>query len=179
MVSQDVERRTKSRLQWRSQLKILRGAKYTDFKRTTVYGLRHGLSKHKTTRCARNLGQIAASTPGYAYARLPPLSRLADPLLSQWRAAPCCKANRTACPIAHSFPKIPGSYFTLSSKVCSLNMCPALLRPYVAYDRRQPDWGFRRQTVGGRSFEINHRETRSSQTGDATLGLITPQRLSW
>jgi len=38
--------------QWRSQRKILGGANYSAFKR---FGFAHCLSKHKTTRYARNL----------------------------------------------------------------------------------------------------------------------------
>jgi len=42
--------------QYRTQAKILGGAKYFDFKRATAFGLGDGLSKHKTTRDARKLG---------------------------------------------------------------------------------------------------------------------------
>ena len=42
--------------QWCSQSKILGGAKYFDFKRATVFVLRHRLSKHKKTKYAVNLG---------------------------------------------------------------------------------------------------------------------------
>jgi len=41
----------------------LGGVKYFDFKRTTVFGFGHRLSKHKTTRYARNLGGMVIFTP--------------------------------------------------------------------------------------------------------------------
>jgi len=43
--------------QWRSQPKILRGAKHLT--QATVFGVGHRLSKHETTRYARNLGGMA------------------------------------------------------------------------------------------------------------------------
>jgi len=42
--------------QWRSQPKILGGAKHFDFKRATVIGVWRRFSNHKTTRYARNVG---------------------------------------------------------------------------------------------------------------------------
>jgi len=46
--------------QWRSQPKIFGEAKYHDFKQVTVRSLWHWhhLSKHKTTRYARNVGSV-------------------------------------------------------------------------------------------------------------------------
>ena len=49
--------------QWRIQTKILRGAKYFDFKRATAFNLGHSLSKHKTTRYARKFWGNMASFP--------------------------------------------------------------------------------------------------------------------
>ena len=55
----------------------LGGVKYFDFKRATVFGLAHCLSKHKTTRYARNFGWWwwNPCLPGYAYGRVCVLAR--------------------------------------------------------------------------------------------------------
>jgi len=45
------------------------GGKYFDLKRAMIFDLGHRLSKHKTTRYARNSGGVLAplAPPGYAY----------------------------------------------------------------------------------------------------------------
>jgi len=51
-------------MQWRSQPKILGRAKYFDFKRTTIFGLGHRFSKHKTKRYMLKLeGAVAPLRP--------------------------------------------------------------------------------------------------------------------
>jgi len=101
--------------QWRSRSKILGGAKYFDFERGTVFGLRHRLSKHQNDKIRKKfcgkcpLWAPLATPTAYAtfvhqtWATISRLKKLAW-RQSQKRAESVCSAIRRAgmwraCPI--------------------------------------------------------------------------------
>jgi len=80
--------------QWRSHPKILAGDQHLDIKPTTVFGLGHRLSKHKTTRYAGNLlGGAWLLRPPW----LRPCIRLLSLILIWW----CCFHVIIGLPLSH------------------------------------------------------------------------------